>query len=318
MAEQTSASDVKSSVYNAGGMVSQQCPNFRRCEALISVGSPRSIRNENLVADSSELTQAGHKRLRISVACEACRKKKLKCDAVKPVCSICIRKKLMCQYAATGRRQRDTTIPIFGSSGSEHIIVQSPQEISSGLASASHDHESTSREPTNSVAEQSNEGLQSTSSTVASRSDAGETTPGQTDETSCATPGPGSLTNFDSRPLRTPIGSELLPYIDSLLENVHPISCNNFLHPGSVCEALHRAPHLLVLSVCGSSAKFMPGEKNKSDGLRWVEEAKSLIMKSLDRVSTLTMSAIQFLVLHEMHQAEYTSAWNLAGKFDKF
>jgi hypothetical protein len=61
----------------------------------------------------------------------------------------------------------------------------------------------------------------------------------------------------------------------------------------------------------------MPGEKNKSDGLRWVEEAKSLIMKSLDRVSTLTMSAIQFLVLHEMHQAEYTSAWNLAGKFDK-
>jgi hypothetical protein len=59
----------------------------------------------------------------------------------------------------------------------------------------------------------------------------------------------------------------------------------------------------------------MPGETNKSDGRRWVEEAKMLITKNLDRISTLTMSAIQFLALHEMHEAEYTSAWNLIGRY---
>ena len=266
------------------------------------------------MSNTIALTQAGHKRLRISVACETCREKKLKCDAVKPACSICIRKNLTCQYAATGRRRRDPAVPILGTSGSEQVTSESSGVVSSALIAASQDHDSTASELTNSDRGRSNEGQQSTASTVASRSEVGETTPGRSDEASALSPGQGSLLIWESQPLRTPVGPDLLPYIDSLLENVHPISCNNFLHPGSVCEALHRAPHLLVLSVCGSSAKFMPGASNKSDGRRWVQEAKDIISKNLDRVSTLTTSAIQFLVLHEMHEAEYTSAWNLVGK----
>jgi hypothetical protein len=225
-----------------------------------------------------------------------------------------MRKKLTCQYARTGRRRRDPTVPIIGRYNSEQACSRSSGPVSSGLADESQDSDTAMRKPTTPREDQINEGRRSTSSPVANRSDPGETPSGRTDGTSAVTPGLGSASGWESKPLRTPIGSELLPYIDSFLENVHPISCNNFLHPGSVCEALHRAPRLLVLAICGSSAKFMPGANNKSDGRRWVEEAKSLVMKSLDRISTLTMSAIQFLVLHEMHEANYTSAWNLAGK----
>ena len=112
---------------------------------------------------------------------------------------------------------------------------------------------------------------------------------------------------------RLPSGQELLPYIDSLLENVHPISCNNFLHPGYLCESLDQAPQLLLLAICASSSKFMSGPNSSGDGLRWAAEAKSLIMDNFNRVSTLTITAIQFLALHEMHGGEYTSAWNLVG-----
>lgn len=275
-------------------------------------GSPRTTRDESPVLNNNNpnLTQAGHTRLRISVACETCRKKKLKCDALKPACSICTRRKVPCHYAAAGRRRRDPTVIASPGSGSDQLSLPDP---SHGPTSARRDQESM-RNLTSFRDDQNNDTQQSSPFAFGGRSDAGETTSGQAEDSSAVRRRPESLLNVESQPLRTPVGQELLPYIDSLLENVHPISCNNFLHPGSLCEALHRAPHLLVLAICGSSAKFMPGSNSKSDGQRWVNEAKDLIMKSLDRVSTLTMSAIQFLALHEMHEAQYTSAWNLIGK----
>jgi hypothetical protein len=290
MVEQTSASDVKRSACNAGGKVSSGMQPWGP-ESLISTGSPRPIR-ENPIVSNSELTQAGHRRLRISVACETCRKKKLKCDAVKPACSICVRKKITCQYAATGRRRRNPSVLTSAGPRSDQSTSQSPRLVWAG---ASRDQDLAVRNVTKSQDGQSNADVEE----IPGRVVVGDSQ--------------GADSVLDSQPLLTPVGQELLPYIDSLLENVHPISCNNFLHPGSLCEAIHRAPHLLVLAICGSSAKFMPGEDSKSNGRRWVEEAKILVMKSLNRVSTLTMSAIQFLALHEMHEAEYTSAWNLIG-----
>ncbi len=112
---------------------------------------------------------------------------------------------------------------------------------------------------------------------------------------------------------KVPSGQELLPYIDSFLENVHPIGCNNFLHPGYLCEGLDRAPSLLLLAICASSCKFMAGADERADESRWAAEARHLIMNSFHRLSTLTIAAIQFLVLHELHGGEYTSAWNLVG-----
>ena len=117
-----------------------------------------------------------------------------------------------------------------------------------------------------------------------------------------------------SRSSHIPSGSDLLPYIDSFLENIHPICCNNFLHPGVLCEELDEAPELLVLAICGASAKFLPDAESRTKGRHWIEEARSLIFNSLDCVSTLTMTAIQFQVMHDIHEARFVSAWNLIGK----
>jgi hypothetical protein len=58
----------------------------------------------------------------------------------------------------------------------------------------------------------------------------------------------------------------------------------------------------------------MPGENSRQKGSIWIDEAKSIIMKNMGGSSTLTISAIQFLALHEMHNGNYTSAWNLVGE----
>lgn len=111
-----------------------------------------------------------------------------------------------------------------------------------------------------------------------------------------------------------PSGNDLLPYLDSFLANVHPISCNNFLHPGCLCEGLDDAPPLLLLSICASSSKFLTTPNAHEKGVQWASEATWLTMNSLDYASTLTVSGIQFLALHYVHLAQFTTASNLAGK----
>lgn len=118
---------------------------------------------------------------------------------------------------------------------------------------------------------------------------------------------------LQKRGISVPSGDELLPFLDSFLENVHPISCNNFLHPGSLCDGLDRAPSLLLLALVASSSKFLDTENSLQDGLRLADEAKWLVTRSLNRRSTLTITALQFLALHEMHNGDFTAASNLAG-----
>jgi hypothetical protein len=81
-----------------------------------------------------------------------------------------------------------------------------------------------------------------------------------------------------------------------------------------VCEALDKAPRLLVLAICGASAKFLNNPESKSDGCQWISEARNLIFEGMDHVSTLTVTAILFVAMHDMHEANFTSAWNLIGK----
>lgn len=125
-----------------------------------------------------------------------------------------------------------------------------------------------------------------------------------------------SLTVFryplvESPPL--PTGQELLPYLDAFLESVHPVCCNNFLHPGILGEGIHRAPRILVLAICGSSSKFLGGVEHRERGQRWIAMAKSLICQELNKATTLTISAIQFIIMHDMHEGNFTSASNFVG-----
>lgn len=111
-----------------------------------------------------------------------------------------------------------------------------------------------------------------------------------------------------------PVGSALLPYIDAFLQNVHPVGCNNFFHPGVLGEALEKAPRVLVLGLCGVTAKFTKARHAQEQGRFWIEEARDLIIRSLDNISTLNISVLQFLATHDMQDGRFTSARNLIGK----
>jgi hypothetical protein len=85
------------------------------------------------------------------------------------------------------------------------------------------------------------------------------------------------------------------------------------LHPGVLCEAFEKSPRLLLLAICGVSAKFLEDPESKAKGRSWVAEAKSMVMESLDQISTLPILALQTLAMHDIHEADITSAWNLTG-----
>jgi hypothetical protein len=111
-----------------------------------------------------------------------------------------------------------------------------------------------------------------------------------------------------------PVDSALLPYIDAFLQNVHPVGCNNFLHPGVLGEALSKAPAVLILALCGVTAKFTNASCGQEQGRIWIEEARRLMFEGLDTISTLNITVLQFLATHEMQEGRFMAAWNLIGK----
>jgi hypothetical protein len=135
----------------------------------------------------------------------------------------------------------------------------------------------------------------------------GDASPGQERVMAASSPMP----ELSAEP---PSGPALLPYIDAFLQNVHPVGCNNFLHGGFLGEALEKAPRVLVLALCGVTAKFTKAKFSQQQGRLWIEEARSLAFASLDNISTLNVSVLQFLATHYMQEGRFTSAWNLIGR----
>ncbi|KAH8797737.1 hypothetical protein F5884DRAFT_814652 [Xylogone sp. PMI_703] len=208
--------------------------------------------------NSRDITQAGLKRMRQAVACETCRRRKLKCNGGKPTCSSCIKRKLECVYRPRYRRQSS-------SSGLSPVA---------GEPSTSHNH----------------------------------------DEVESQNSGVGT-SRKETRYLGELSGYAMRIYIDSYFLNMHPICINNYMHPGTLFEALDQGtvPPLLLYSLCGVSAKFLSDPDKRAIGRQWLVEARRLIFDRLDHISTLTVVALQLLVLNDIQEGNLTSAWNLLG-----
>ena len=79
-------------------------------------------------------------------------------------------------------------------------------------------------------------------------------------------------------------------------------------------EALEKAPQVLVLALCGLTAKFTKAIRAQEQGEIWIEAARKLVLEDMNRVSTLNISVLQFLATHDMQGGRFTSASNLIGK----
>lgn len=246
-----------------------------------------NVHSVNDMPRSDAITQAGHKRLRISTACQTCRRKKLKCDAGRPSCSTCLRHRCSCGYDLPSPSSGTPIDSEESSRATPHNALPGHgQYEGNGLPDGNSPsrHHSVFDIPNNS-------------------------------------PLPLSISREQIRPppttetLPLPTGHLLQPYLDSYLSNVHPICFQNILHPGVLLEGLDKAPKLLLLAICGVSAKFRDGLEEAEKGRRWIAEAKNLVMKNLNDISTLTLVVLQTIALHDVHEAELLSAWNLTGRF---
>jgi hypothetical protein len=202
------------------------------------------------------LTLSGYKRLRASVACLPCRKRKAKCDASRPSCSTCLRLKSRCSYDGDSPNAEQ-----WGESAS-------PERRSHGTAVSD-----------------------------------------ERDQNISVPPFPVSKLS-----LEPPAGSGLLLYIDAFLQNVHPVGCNNFLHPSVLGERLRNTTRALILALCGVAAKFTSVSGSQEQGRVWIEEASGMVFQSLDNISTLNITVLQFLATHQMQDGNFVVAWNLTGK----
>jgi hypothetical protein len=242
------------------------------------------------------VTQAGHKRLRTSKACQTCRNRKLKCDAGQPSCSTCLCHKLQCVYDMSSqgaKRQRRFESPKSAQRDNQfEKLGQAQAQTQSDKGSEHMD--------TNRALEKVSEDMSPFRSTLISG----------------RSPNPN-----DSQTVWLPLpsGHSLAPYLDSYLTCVHPICFQNILHPGLLSEGFEEAPRLLLLAICGTSAKFLSGANEKENGRRWIAEAKYMIMRDLDTVSTLSIVVLQTIALHDIHESNLVSAWNLTGiSFDPY
>jgi len=66
--------------------------------------TPNALENNNNVADPKQ------KRAQISVACEVCRRRKAKCDGIRPNCGPCEARQFECRYATDPDATRMTTL----------------------------------------------------------------------------------------------------------------------------------------------------------------------------------------------------------------
>jgi Fungal Zn(2)-Cys(6) binuclear cluster domain len=254
---------------------------------LLTIEDPLHQRSSDRGGDDQRMgyvTQAGYKRLRTSKACQTCRNRKLRCDAGQPSCSTCLRHKLRCFYDMSSR-------------GSKRRRSRGPQS----------DNQPEQR---NSVQVQGDKDLEQSDTSSASERCTDNLT---LLRSTSATGGSPKLGDNRSEWVPLPSGQNLAPYLDSYLTCVHPICFQNILHPGLLSEGFEEAPRLLLLSICGASAKFLTGANEKDNGRRWIAEAKHMIMRDLDTVSTLNIVVLQTIALHDVHEAHVLSAWNLTG-----
>lgn len=123
---------------------------------------------------------------------------------------------------------------------------------------------------------------------------------------------PHSLSSADSCFQWLSEGTKIRTLLDAYFHHVHPVSCNNFLHHGSVFESLDRqkAPRLLLLAVCGVSAKFSQDEAIQQSGQKWIEAAKMRLTASLDVVSMTNVALLQTLALYDIQDGNFLPAWN--------
>ncbi|KAI0076351.1 hypothetical protein K474DRAFT_1574014, partial [Panus rudis PR-1116 ss-1] len=59
---------------------------------------------EETESESSEVPVKRVKR-KTSIACYSCRKRKMKCNGMRPVCSNCEKRQLVCDYAPVAKRR---------------------------------------------------------------------------------------------------------------------------------------------------------------------------------------------------------------------
>jgi len=109
-----------------------------------------------------------------------------------------------------------------------------------------------------------------------------------------------------------PHGNTLQLLLDAYFWKVHPVSCNNFLHHRSLLESLERgkAPQLLLLAVCGVSAKFLPDQTIQELGRTWLETLKMHFTGAMGVVSMTNVAILQTMALHHVQEGNFVPAWN--------
>ncbi|KAI8329500.1 fungal-specific transcription factor domain-containing protein [Chlamydoabsidia padenii] len=254
--------------------------------------------------DLTQLTATGDRRKRLVQACLVCRRKKTKCDGVKPTCGNCKRLKQTCSYGSLQRKPsaRQTHI---------NILEQRLQEMEKRLAET---RERSPPTPRLSFDRQDSSTKMSSYKIITNRYANDGTTLPPIHVGQCLTNDRNHHKVIDMDRQWLPCQQLLDKYIQCYLNRIYGVSPFFYTDDLMVQD---KTPVVVLMAIAAGMAKYAQEEKDNTPlwmaGEPFAEKIRSRINDIVDMPSISHVQVMMFLIMHEFGCARGTRAWMYCG-----
>lgn len=268
-------------------------------------------------------TKAGKDRKRLPLACITCRRKKIRCSGEKPACKHCMRSRIPCVYKVTTRkaaprtdymamldkrlkRMEERVIKIMPKDDQRNIDVIGRAVVKPALPGAPVKQESKKR-----VADEAfGDDLDSWSKSKGGAK--GGKTQTKSDDSAHEDLMVEGADYLPSPELQQHLAEVFFDYVYG--QTYH------LLHKPSYMRKLEagQLPPVLILTVCGISARFSAHPEVRTDpaflrGEKWAKPAREIALKRYDTPNITILICYLLLGLHEFGTCQGGRSWMLGG-----
>ncbi|KAI8980911.1 fungal-specific transcription factor domain-containing protein [Pilobolus umbonatus] len=254
------------------------------------------------------------KRKRLTQACELCRRKKIKCDGLKPACGNCTKLNMECKYSTTSKKRgpRQGYIEILEQrlaklenkllSPTESHEVRTPPVSNQQENSPSYEHEPSSDYVDTTQYTQTETELASTLSCMSSNIPSLIHTPNQSADT---------VDNMPSLEIVEHMFDLFFAYLFPTIPILDEVSLRTDLREGKCSD-------FLILCIIGACARFSDRPDIKENpawlaGEKYAEKARSMLIKVLDEPNIPHLQGILLLSMHEYGCGRGSRSWMYGG-----
>ncbi|KAI8074930.1 fungal-specific transcription factor domain-containing protein [Gongronella butleri] len=267
---------------------------------------------------STEYTATGEKRRRLAQACLTCRRKKTKCDGVKPVCNNCSRLHQECNYALSSRKRKVARQGHIEVLEARLAKMETLLKQQNGPSQGGHTTATTGKAGAPSILATAAEKRAAYPIDLNNLTMVRNTDPSLPPMSlvECLTEGGSAqyVIDMDRRLLPTRDIQERLVrrYLDRLY------GCAPFFYPEDILD-LDRCPTVIIMAITTATIKYIQDDDNNEDLPPWLAGEKYAIHirqrlnDILDVPSIMHIQVLMLLIMHEFGCARGARSWMYCG-----